>query len=169
MTSRRTIPWDEIKARYESGASMLELAKIYNISQGTISKRARIKSEDGWRRDREKTIARKAAKQVDKHDPKMASDRAATEGSDIETQRRIDTLDRHRREWVQVASLRQDALSHRDNDGKRNDTRCFHAMKLAKITAEMTSIQQAGERKNLSLDNFMSPDDNNVSITIKRE
>ena len=55
---------------------------------------------------------------------------------------------RHRQEWVQVAKLRQEALERRVRDPKES----FERAKLAKITAEMTALQQAGERKAWGLD-----------------
>ena len=58
---------------------------------------------------------------------------------------------RHRQEWVQVAKLRQEALERRVRDPKESFERAKLA-KLAKITAEMTALQQAGERKAWGLD-----------------
>jgi hypothetical protein len=45
--------------------------------------------------------------------------------------------------------LRQEAIADREADHKE----AFERAKLAKITAEMTAIQQAGERKAWGLDN----------------
>lgn len=49
---------------------------------------------------------------------------------------------------MQVAKLRQEAVDKR----KEDQDSAFAAAKFAKITAEMTAIQQAGERKAWSLD-----------------
>jgi hypothetical protein len=68
--------------------------------------------------------------------------------------KRAEVLARHRQEWKQVATLRQEAL--RDRAG--NPGQSFERAKLAKITAEMTSIQQAGERKAWGLDDISIPD-----------
>lgn len=68
--------------------------------------------------------------------------------------RRAEVLARHRNEWRQVATLRQEAL----RDRQANPGQSFERAKLAKITAEMTSIQQAGERKAWGLDDIQIPD-----------
>lgn len=68
--------------------------------------------------------------------------------------KRAEVLARHRQEWKQVATLRQEAL----RDRAANPGPSFERAKLAKITAEMTSIQQAGERKAWGLDDISIPD-----------
>lgn len=68
--------------------------------------------------------------------------------------KRAKVLARHRQEWQQVATLRQEALK----DRQANPGQSFERAKLAKITAEMTSIQQAGERKAWGLDDIQIPD-----------
>jgi len=68
--------------------------------------------------------------------------------------KRAEVLARHRQEWKQVASLRQEAL----RDRLASPGQSFDRAKLAKITAEMTSIQQAGERKAWGLDDINIPD-----------
>ncbi|MFD2377828.1 hypothetical protein ACFSTJ_10595 [Ottowia pentelensis] len=50
---------------------------------------------------------------------------------------------RHRTEWRQVAVLRQEALSRRHTD----PVEAFNRLKVAKITAEITMLQQNGERR----------------------
>jgi hypothetical protein len=56
---------------------------------------------------------------------------------------RAKVIERHREEWKIVRLLRQEALA----DRAANVRAAFNRAKLAKITAEMTAIQQAGERK----------------------
>ena len=67
---------------------------------------------------------------------------------DAEAERRVAVVARHRTEWEQVAALRREALQVREDD----PADAFQRAKLAKITAEMTAIQQAGERKAWGLD-----------------
>lgn len=55
---------------------------------------------------------------------------------------------RHRVEWQNVAVLRQEALAIRNS----NPDSAMAKIKLAKVAAETTSIQQAGERKAWGLD-----------------
>lgn len=79
---------------------------------------------------------------------------------------RAGVIARHRNEWVQVAGLRQEALAKRPKKGPSGApiagsgsvAEAFEAAKLAKITAEMTAIQQAGERKAWGLDVVVDPE-----------
>lgn len=77
---------------------------------------------------------------------------ARTESED----KRAEVLARHRTEWQQVAVLRQEALARRAADA----VDAFNRAKLAKITAEMTMIQQVGERRAWGMD---TPDAADVS------
>lgn len=74
---------------------------------------------------------------------------------------RAKVLARHRKEWEQVAQLRQEAVKRRHHavENPTGDTKeAFEKAKLAKITAEMTAIQQHGERKAWGLDIVVDPD-----------
>lgn len=63
---------------------------------------------------------------------------------------RAEVIARHRKEWQQVVGLRQEALKDREKDPDTS----FNRAKLAKITAEMTKIQQDGERKAWGMDDL---------------
>ena len=63
--------------------------------------------------------------------------------------KRAAVLARHRDEWRKIIELRREALNLPDS---------FERAKLAKISAEITSIQQAGERKAWGLDDIHIPD-----------
>lgn len=76
------------------------------------------------------------------------------QGREEAEDKRAAVLARHRQEWRQVAALRQEAIKDRE----KQLTQSFERAKLAKITAEMTSIQQAGERKAWGLDDITIPD-----------
>lgn len=76
------------------------------------------------------------------------------QGREEAEDKRAAVLARHRTEWKQVAALRQEALK----DRALQLTQSFERAKLAKITSEMTSIQQAGERKAWGLDDIQIPD-----------
>jgi hypothetical protein len=94
-------------------------------------------------------------------DPASAAS-ARDEAEDL----RAAVLARHREEWKQVAGLRQEALFRRPKPingqvppGQMDKVKdAFDAMKLAKITAEATAIQQQGERKAWGLDVVIDPD-----------
>jgi hypothetical protein len=61
---------------------------------------------------------------------------------------RAEVYVRHRQEWKIVTTLRAEALLNR----KINPGESFTKLKIAKITAELTQIQQAGERRAWGLD-----------------
>jgi hypothetical protein len=62
--------------------------------------------------------------------------------------KRAEVTARHRAEWKNIAVLRQEALAVRNT----NPDQSMFKSKLAKINAETTAIQQAGERKAWGLD-----------------
>ena len=68
--------------------------------------------------------------------------------------KRAAVLARHRDEWRKIIELRREALEHR----AQNLPDSFERAKLAKITAEITMIQQGGERKAWGLDDIHIPD-----------
>ena len=55
---------------------------------------------------------------------------------------------RHRQEWVQVAGLRQEALAAR----KSSQDEAFKMARLAKLAADITAVQQKGEREAWGMD-----------------
>jgi hypothetical protein len=61
---------------------------------------------------------------------------------------RAEIIARHRREWVIVRTLLDEALKHRATDIQG----AFDRAKLAKISAETTAIQQIGERRSWGMD-----------------
>jgi hypothetical protein len=73
---------------------------------------------------------------------------AAMGAREADIDKRTATNVRHRQEWVNVAVLRNEALSLRISD----PVRCSERLRQVKIAAEITSIQQAGERKAWGLD-----------------
>ncbi len=146
MARLTTDQWETIRAEREAGASFPELAAKHGVSHQAIQKRAK---RDGWGDGQDvgesvrRKVAEKVAGVVAPCNPKKkaaAIDAAADETAAV--------VRRHRQEWLQVVKLRQEALAEREADAKD----AFERAKLAKITAEMTAIQQAGERKAWGLD-----------------
>lgn len=137
--------WQEIRAKREAGASFPALGKAFGISYQAIQKRAK---REGWGdgSDVASVIRRKAAEKVA---GVVASDPIKKAAAiDDEAEKLAEIVNRHRSEWRFVTTLRAEALVDRLVDvGK-----AFNKAKLAKITAEMTAIQQAGERKAWGLD-----------------
>lgn len=94
---------------------------------------------------------------------------ATQSGRDEAEDLRAKVIARHRKEWEQIASLRQQALAKRPKtdpatgnplpNATGSIADAFEAMKLTKITAEATHIQQAGERKAWGLDVVINPED----------
>lgn len=87
--------------------------------------------------------------------PEVVTDNAKKEQDErAESERkRAEVRARHRQEWQQVAMLRQEALSKRAANADESFTR----LKVAKITAEITAIQQTGECKAWGLDELIDP------------
>jgi hypothetical protein len=139
--------WETIRAEREAtGESFATLGARHGVSDVAILKRAR---REGWSdgTDVAEVVRRKVNEKVsgvvsgaDPQKKAAAIDAAADETAAL--------VRRHRQEWVQVAGLRQEALAARQAD----QLGAFQRAKLAKITAEMTAIQQAGERKAWGLD-----------------
>jgi len=150
--------WETIRAEREAGASFGELAARHGVSKPAIVKRSQLE-QWGNGQDVGEVVRRKVTEKVTgivtgANPQKVAAaiDAAADETAAI--------VRRHRQEWVQVAGLRQEALAARAGD----QSDAFNRAKLAKITAEMTAIQQAGERKAWGLDTAQAQ----PTITIER-
>ena len=150
--------WETIRAEREAGASFGSIALKFDISKAAIVQRAK---RDGWGdgSDLETTIRRKVTERVSgvlpAADPKKKAAAINNEASKV-----AEVVHRHRKEWEQVVLLRQEALKVR----AENQKEAFDRSKLAKITAEMTAIQQAGERKAWGLDKA----EGEHTITIER-
>lgn len=67
---------------------------------------------------------------------------------------RAEVLARHRQEWRQIAVLRQEAVKIRDTE----PAKAAAAIRFAKLTAEVTGLQQTGERRAWGLDEIVIPD-----------
>lgn len=87
-------------------------------------------------------------KEPDASGNKKANPAAEQAARDESEQLRAEVLARHRVEWKQIAVLRQEALNIR----LLRPDEAFTRSKLAKINAEITAIQQIGERKAWGLD-----------------
>lgn len=95
-----------------------------------------------------------------KADSQTTSDGSAVDAGKAQASReesvdkRSEVNVRHRGEWKQVAVLRQEGLAIRNTD----PAGAMAKLKLAKIAAETTTLQQAGERKAWGLDEVQSID-----------
>lgn len=138
--------WETVRAEREAGATFRALAAKYRVSDAAICKRAKAESwgdgKDVGESVRRAAIA-KVSGVVSSANPKKKA--AAINAAADET---AAVVRRHRQEWLQVVALRKEALAAREAD----EQEAFQRAKLAKITAEMTAIQQAGERKAWNLD-----------------
>lgn len=159
-TSRPRVDWEQVRAQWEAGgplATFGALAKRHSVSHTAIRKRS---IAEAWVQSLEPTIQRRTDELVSGVvSTGNQAQRAAA--IDEEATRRAEVGKRHRTEWTQVAGLRQEALAMRnlaaDEEGlppadkaKLRAIRSATAlsrMKLAKLTAETTALQQAGERR----------------------
>jgi hypothetical protein len=90
------------------------------------------------------------------NDPGARPDRVVAEHEERHTAelRRAEIRVRHRKEWQQIAVLRQESLKRRESDLPE----AFNRAKLAKIMAESLSIQQTGEAKSWGMDETVDAD-----------
>lgn len=139
--------WASIRAEYEAGASMRSLAEKYGVSDVAVKKK---KDKEGWIQDLEAVIQRKVSEKVSGLVSAQTIQKRE-EAVDAEAEKRAEVVKRHRAEWIQVAKLRQEAGEVRMADPANAERRA----KLAKLFAEVTALQQAGERKAWGLDSVV--------------
>lgn len=138
--------WESIRAEREAGGMITVIAAKYGISHQAILKRSR---KEGWSDGADvQGLIRRRAEQKVASVPPQGGPKNRAEAIDAAAEETAAVVRRHRQEWIQVVKLRQEALSVREHDPAEAFTRA----KLAKITAEMTAIQQSGERKAWGLD-----------------
>lgn len=125
--------WETIRAEYEAGATMGQLAKLHGVSKAAVSKRA---AKEGWTQDISGAVNRlveaKVNGVVNTVNPKKKA-AALDHAADA----KVSVIRRHKEEWNQHQRLIAEALEAGD----------FDLAKLAKITAETIRIRQEGERK----------------------
>ena len=143
--------WANIRAKYEAGESANSLARQYKTSRSSVQDHQK---KEGWTQDVAEIIRRKSAEKAAAY-PAAATTQEKAKAISAEADKIAAVRLRHRKEWEQVVAIRQEALALRKPEAE-NPTRedineaqrdSFQAMKLAKITAEVTTIQQIGERR----------------------
>lgn len=139
-----------ISADKTAGNAWERRASMAGINQAAHRKADAMVDSDGEKRQTETETETKGNGVSDK------KEQAAREDSE---DLRAEVIARHRSEWKQVAGLRQEALRDRIS----NPDVSFGRAKLAKITAEMTKIQQDGERKAWGLDELGDFDPSKLS------
>lgn len=160
--SRKPVDWPTVRAEYEAGgvgATFRALGLRHGVSHTAVRKRA---EREGWRQSLEPMVQRALDAKVSGVDS-TADPKKRDAAIDREAERRAGIIRRHQDEWLQVAKLRQDALAKRivteaeaaqlagsTAELIRLETEranlAFAHLKMAKITAEITAIQQQGER-----------------------
>lgn len=125
--------WETIRAEYEAGSTMGQLAKLHGVSKAAVSKRA---AKEGWTQDISGAVNRlveaKVNGVVNTVNPKKKA-----EALDHAADAKASVIRRHKDEWDQHQRLIVEALEAGN----------FDMAKLAKITAETIRIRQEGERK----------------------
>ena len=163
--------WDSIKTVWEyspdeptysdSAQKASEKHGFRVPSRQSIAKKAKT---DHWQRKASlaginQAAHRMADKMVDsdgsKVDSKVDAESAQKEQSErSESERkRAEVRARHRSEWQQVAALRQEALFER----KADPAGAYAKLRSAKVAAEITTLQQAGECRAWGLDELLDP------------
>lgn len=132
MTASR-FDWETIRAEYETGSTMGQLAKRHGVDKSTISKRAK---KEGWTQDISGAVDRLTVAKINglgnTVDPKKRA-AALEQAADA----RAAVISRHKDEWN--GFTKQFAAARGSGD--------FEELKKAKITAETMRIKQEGERK----------------------
>jgi len=123
--------WADARALREAGASLSEVAKTVGIDRAAVSRRAKAeKWSDGS--DVGEIVRRKVTELahgvITGGDPKKRADAIDAAAAKV-----ADVVEMHQQEWVE----------HRERFGIPED---FELGKLAKISAEMLTIRQKGER-----------------------
>lgn len=130
--------WETVRAEREAGATFRALAAQYGVSDAAIVKRSQA---EGWAdgTDLAAAIRRKVSEKVSGivsgTNPKKKA-----EAIDAAADKVVAVVELHQREWA----------DHRDRFGSVPEN--FDAGKHAKISAEMLSIRQKGERAAHGLD-----------------
>ncbi len=125
--------WEQIRAEYEAGSSMGQLAKKYEISKPAISQRAK---RECWTQDISGAVNRLTEAKVNGLVNTVNPQKKA-EALDAAAEKKAEVILRHQQEWDVHRKLMNEALTEDD----------FEKAKLAKITAETLRIRQEGERK----------------------
>jgi hypothetical protein len=92
---------------------------------------------------------------ADQTEDSRGSAELAMSARETDIDKRTATRLRHRKEWVNIAVLRNEAISLRNTD----PVRCSERLRQVKLAAEITAIQQSGERKAWGLDLGLDPID----------
>lgn len=139
--------WETARRTWEADPTQTfeSIAKIIGVSHTAVSKRAN-NPEDPWARQQSmreivtkaqrRADAREVAAKVSAEAAKVAAETRKESVAEAAVDLRADVLERHRADWAQHRTLfTLDAIKKE-----------FEAGKSAKISAEMLSIRQKGER-----------------------
>jgi hypothetical protein len=144
--------WNDIRAKFEVGASARELSVIFGISHTAINKKA---EKEGWTRSIEPAIRRKVSEKVSGY---VSSDNLSkrAEAIDAEAERRAAVIERHREEWPTVREMVEAGCkTHSEASSLEEKRIAFEDLKAAKIASETLKIIQDGERKAWNLDQIV--------------
>jgi len=130
--------WETIRAEREAGASFRELAEKYGVSHQAVQKRA---NNEGWSdgQDVGEAIRRKVAEKV-AGVVAAANPKKKAEAIDAAADKVASVIDLHKQEWQ----------AHRETFGIVPPD--FETGKTAKISSEILTIRQKGERLAHGLD-----------------
>ncbi len=148
--------WRNLRARYEVGASVRELASRYRVSTQLINRKIK---EQGWLQDSQGLIDERVSQKIlayEPDDPPVAKELAIEKEADRIYKIKI----RHRDEWLDVKDLWQDAIKKKPHN--------LDDMKFAKLVAETVRIQQEGERKSWGIKDT-SDEENVLKVEIIRK
>jgi hypothetical protein len=148
-----TEDWQAARDRWEADPqeTFESISEMMGVSRAAVSKKARNPADPWVRAKGLRELAEKAHQRADERevtakvtrsDPKVTRETSKKGAEDAAVDIRADVLERHRADWSQHRALF--ALQSISGD--------FDAGKTAKISAEMLTLRQRGERAAYGLD-----------------
>ncbi len=143
--------WLALRADYEVFPDMTldELSGKYKVNKSTISRKAKV---EFWQRDISKeavalAVAKTQHKRNETNKQLSPKKRVAVENY---ADKLFNILEKHKKAWIRVWLILNQAVTF-NNDGSvaKKD---FHLLKCAKITSEIITIAQKGERAAWGID-----------------
>jgi hypothetical protein len=144
MAYKSGVDWVRARAYYESGHSQGETARRFKVSRTAVGNHLEA---EGWTHDVSQSLRQATEAKIAGILPGGNPVKTAA-AIDEEAERRAAVILEHRKEWQIVGAMRNEAITKSRTDISEG----FEAQKMAKITAEVTAIKQACERKAWGID-----------------
>ncbi len=144
MANTIKIDWVEARIKYEAGETQKAIAEMFGVSRAAVQKH--IEAE-GWTQDLSKSIRQQAQAKVFGVTEPRDAEKTAKAISEY-GQKIADLIEGFKKEWSVVGSFWGDALKTAQQDPDLG----FTKLKVTKISAEILTMKQAGERRAWRID-----------------